>query len=189
MQNDDTTIFEISEEADDVMQQLAAVGLHGMSNKQADLVVQMGRLLDNAARTLDRMAKAAGRNPGDLVQKAAHHALMMRTQGAVLRGAKGAGLIEDLCDAVLAAAKPKVEEKPVVVAAPVRVVESVVKVIRLPESGTISVDYAAECLGCDVGGIADMLEIQAETVRRWKRNGFIPWQASQKLADISRAAA
>lgn len=189
MQNDDTTIFEISEAADGVMQQLAGVGLHGMSNKQADLVVGMGRLLDRAVRELERVTEASGRNYAGLVQKAAHHALMMRAHGAILRGPRGAGLLEDLCDALLAASKPKAAAKPAVASDPVPAIESVVKVIRLPESGTISVDYAVECFGCDVGGIADILKIQTDTVRRWKRKGFIPWRASQKLADISRAAA
>lgn len=49
MQNDDTTIANFGEQADDLMTEMAAAGMHGMSKAQADLVVRMGVMLDFAA--------------------------------------------------------------------------------------------------------------------------------------------
>lgn len=96
MKHDDTTIFNFGERADEVMEELAATGMHGMSAAQADLVVRMGELLDFAARKLSVRASAAG----VLVERASNHALAMRMHGARLRGLPGAMLLEDLCDAI-----------------------------------------------------------------------------------------
>lgn len=57
MQSDHTTIFEIGEQADDLMTEMAAAGFHGMSNAQADIVVRMGRLLDRAAKAIGSFEK------------------------------------------------------------------------------------------------------------------------------------
>lgn len=96
MQNDDTTIFNFGEKADEVMEELAAAGFHGMSKAQADLVVRMGELLDFATRALSVRASAAGA----LIERASNHALAMRMHGSRLRGLPGAMLLEDLCDAI-----------------------------------------------------------------------------------------
>lgn len=98
MQNDDTTIFNFGEQADDLMQRMAAAGFSGMTGEQADIVVDMGRLLDFAARKFSRFT---ARQESDLVERAANHALAMRMHGATLRGVKGAEMLEDLADAVV----------------------------------------------------------------------------------------
>ena len=103
MQNDDTTIFDFSERADEVMEELAAAGMHGMTKAQADLVVRMGELLDFAARALDVRSRAASA----LVERASNHALAMRMHGARLRGLPGAMLLEDLCDAISGKYEPE----------------------------------------------------------------------------------
>lgn len=103
MKHDDTTIFNFGERADEVMEELAAAGLHGMTQAQADLVVRMGELLDFAARKLSVRASAAG----VLVERASNHALAMRMHGARLRGLPGAMLLEDLCDAISGKYEPE----------------------------------------------------------------------------------
>lgn len=103
MKHDDTTIFNFGERADEVMEELAAAGLHGMSAAQADLVVRMGELLDFAARKLSVRATESH----DLIGRAATHALAMRMHGATLRGLFGAILLEDLCDAVSGKYEPE----------------------------------------------------------------------------------
>jgi len=102
MQNDDTTISNFGEKADEVMEELAA-GMHGMSTAQADLVVRMGELLDFAARKLSGRASAAGA----LIERAGNHALAMRMHGATLRGLAGAALLEDLCDVISGKYEPE----------------------------------------------------------------------------------
>ena len=96
MQNDDTTIFNFGERADEAMTEMAAAGMHGMSTVQADLVVRMGELLDFASR----MMVVRGTAAEALVERASNHALAMRMHGATLRGLAGAILLEDLCDAI-----------------------------------------------------------------------------------------
>lgn len=103
MQNDDTTIFNFGERADEVMEELAACGFHGMSAAQADLVVRMGELLDFASRLMVVRGAAAEA----LVERASNHALAMRMHGARLRGLPGAMLLEDLCDAISGKYEPE----------------------------------------------------------------------------------
>lgn len=103
MQNDDTTIFNFGEKADEVMEELAAAEMHGMSAAQADLVVRMGELLDFAARLMVVRGTAAEA----LVERAGNHALAMRMHGATLRGLAGATLLEDLCDAISGKYEPE----------------------------------------------------------------------------------
>jgi len=96
MKHDDTTIFNFGERADEVTEELAAAGMHGMTKAQADLVVRMGELLDFASRLMVVRGTAAEA----LVERAGNHALAMRMHGARLRGLPGAMLLEDLCDAI-----------------------------------------------------------------------------------------
>lgn len=103
MKHDDTTIFNFGEKADEVMEELAAAGMHGMSTAQADLVVRMGELLDFAARLMVVRGTAAEA----LVERAGNHALAMRMHGATLRGLPGAMLLEDLCDAISGKYEPE----------------------------------------------------------------------------------
>lgn len=107
MKHDDTTIFNFGEKADEVMEELAAAGMHGKSTAQADLVVRMGELLDFAARLMVVRGTAAEA----LVERASNHALAMRMHGARLRGLPGAMLLEDLCDAISGKYEPDVMDE------------------------------------------------------------------------------
>lgn len=170
MQNDHTTIFEIAEEADDLMTEMAAAGFHGMSDAQADIVVRMGKLLDRAAKALVGFEKTV---TGQMVAKAANHALAMRMHGATLRGVAGAELLEDLCDAVIA--KHLGPPVPLAVAA------------EVPEDMTV--DDAMHLLRCDsFAALARSISCSMTSIKVWKRQGRITTPWANKIRRFYRAA-
>ena len=90
MQDDDTTVFSFGERADELMTALSATGLRGMSAAQADAVVEMGKLLDFAARRFSFVSRLPGPQAKAIINQAANHALAMRTHGATFLIIKGA---------------------------------------------------------------------------------------------------
>jgi len=170
VQNDHTTIFEIAEEADDVMTEMAAAGFHGMSNAQADIVVRMGKLLDRAAKALAGFEKTV---TGQMIAKASNHALAMRMHGATLRGVAGAELLEDLCDAVIA----KHLGQPVTLAV----------VAEVPEDMTV--DDAMHLLRCDsFAALARSINCSMTSIKFWRRQGRITTPWANKIRRFYRAA-
>jgi len=160
MQSDHTTIFEIGEQADDLMTEMGAAGFHGMSDAQADIVVRMGRLLDRAARAISGIENTKA---GQLVNRAANHALAMRMHGATLRGVSGAEMLEDLCDAVLA---KHLNNPPVPLA----------QVVEVPED--MSVEDAMRLMRCEsFAALARELSVSMTSIKVWRRAGRIttPW--------------
>jgi len=160
MQSNHTTIFEIGEQADDLMTEMAAAGFHGMSDAQADIVVRMGRLLDRAARAIGSFEKT---KTGQMVAKASNHALAMRMHGSTLRGITGAEMLEDLCDAVLA---KHLNNPP----APLD------RVVEIPED--MSVEDAMHLMRCDsFAALARELSVSMTSIKVWRRAGRIttPW--------------
>lgn len=177
MQDDDITISEFGEAADDVMTELAAAGFQGMSRAQADLVVRMGKLLDFAARKLAAVIEAGGRN--ELINRTANHALAMRMHGATLRGVSGAELLEDLCDAVMGrytsenapAANP---EKPDLVPDPV-------------PPGCLTVEEAMTLLGVNrFAQLARSIGTSSSMITFWRNKGHIPLKKSEVVREVYR---
>jgi hypothetical protein len=176
MQNDDITVSEFGDEADDVMTELAAAGFQGMSRAQADLVVRMGKLLDFAARKFAAVIEAGGRN--ELINRAANHALAMRMHGATLRGISGAELLEDLCDAVMGRyvadpeAKPEKQPKPVLIPDPV-------------PPGCLTVDEALTMLGMNrFAQLAKSLKTSPSMITLWRNQGYIPLKKTAIVREI-----
>lgn len=173
MQNDDTTIFSFGERANELMTALSAAGLHGMSSAQADLVVEMGKMLDFAARRFSFVSRLPGPQARVLINKAANHALAMRAHGATLRGVPGAEMLEDLCDAALGCfveqAQKKVEEEK---SEPVdyMTVEEAMTMLKLSRFNQLA--YAL--------GVSDSI------IKRWRSNGFIHPRQVKKIRDLYR---
>jgi hypothetical protein len=178
MHNDDITISEFGEAADDVMTELAAAGLHGMSTAQADLVVRMGKLLDFAARKFSAAIEAGG---CDLTARAANHALAMRIHGATLRGVSGAEMLEDLCDAVLGRyiADPAPVKKPKPILAPDPV-----------PPGCLSVEQAMTMLGINrFAQLARSIGTSASMITLWRNQGYLPPKKTKIVRDLVSATA
>ncbi len=177
MKNDDIIVSEFAEAADDVMTELAAAGFQGMSRAQADLVVRMAKLLDFAAREFAAAIETGGRN--ELINRAANHALAMRMHGATLRGISGAGLLEDLCDAVMGhyasenapAANP---EKLTLVHDPV-------------PPGCLTVEEAMTLLGVNrFAQLARAIGTSSSMITLWRNQGHIPLKKSELVRKVYR---
>ena len=173
MQNDDTTVFSFGERADELMTALPATGLRGMSAAQADAVVEMGKLLDFAARRFSFVSRLPGPQARVLINQAANHALAMRMHGATLRGTAGAEMLEDLCDAALGRfaeqAQKKVEEEK---SEPVdyMTVEEAMTMLKLSRFNQLA--YA--------------LDVSDSIIKRWRSNGFIHPRQVKKIRDLYR---
>jgi len=173
MQNDDTTVFNFGERADELMAALSAAGLHGMSAAQADLVVEMGKLLDFAARRFSFVSRLPGPQARVLINKAANHALAMRAHGATLRGVPGAEMLEDLCDAALgrfAEAVQKNSEPEATDEIDYMTVEEAMAMLQLSRFNQLA--YAL--------GVSDSI------IKRWRSNGFIHPRQVKKIRDLYR---
>ncbi len=173
MQDDDTTIFSFGERADELMTALSATGLRGMSAAQADLVVEMGKLLDFAARRFSFVARLPGPQARALISKAANHALAMRTHGATLRGVPGAEMLEDLCDAALG-----------------RFAEAVKKTepeVAGEEIDHMTVEEAMTMLKLSrFNQLAYTLGVSDSIIKRWRSNGFIHPKQVKKIRALYR---
>jgi len=173
MQDDDTTVFNFGERADELMTALSAAGLHGMSSAQADLVVEMGKLLDFAARRFSFVSRIPGPQARVLINKAANHALAMRAHGATLRGVPGAEMLEDLCDAALG-----------------RFAEAVKKTepeVAGEEIDHMTVDEAMTMLKLSrFNELAYALGVSDSIIKRWRSNGFIHPRQVKKIRDLYR---
>lgn len=173
MQDDDTTVFSFGERADELMTALSATGLRGMSAAQADLVVEMGKLLDFAARRFSFVARLPGPQARALISKAANHAMAMRMHGATLRGTAGAEMLEDLCDAALGKfaeqAQKKAEEEK---SEPVdyMTVEEAMTMLNLSRFNQLAYTL----------GVSDSI------IKRWRSNGFIHPKQVKKIRALYR---
>ncbi len=177
----DATDFEM---ADPLMQAMADTGFEGMTAYQRNVVCKMAEMLDAAVKRLDAIGACAGKDAGALITLASNHALMMRKHGTTLRGAKGAGLLEDLCDAVLAA------KKPIVLVEGTTQQEPAVSAISLPPSGCITVEQAMEALGLKtLTHLAKILGVTSGSISGWRKQGYIHWKQSQVVAELTREAA
>jgi len=165
MQGDHITNRSFGELADDLMTELAAHGLHGMSKAQADMVVRMGKLLDWAARRLN-----ADGAVGELADNAARLALAMRMHGATLRGAAGAALLEDMVDALGGRYEPDSAEQEEQKADPELSVDEAMKMLNL---GTQA-------------DLARKLGIKPETITQWKARGGIPEKSIKMIRRLYR---
>lgn len=171
MQNDDTTVFNFGERADELMTALSAAGLRGMSAAQADLVVEMGKLLDFAARRFSFVSRLPGPQARAIINQAANHALAMRMHGATLRGTAGAEMLEDLCDAALGrfveqAQKKAEEEQEEQI--DYMTVEEAMTMLKLSRFNELA--YAL--------GVSDSI------IKRWRSNGFIHPKQVKKVSRI-----
>lgn len=174
MQNDHTTIFEIAEEADDVMTEMAAAGFHGMSDAQADIVARMTRLLDKAAKIIGGISlPALPKESAQMINKAANHALAMRMHGATLRGASGAALLEDLCDAAMGRQ--------------IEAAASAAIAAKVKEGDRMTVEEAMTMLECQsYAGFAKILECSDTTVKNWRSRGRLPEPWTDKVRALYR---
>lgn len=173
MQDDDTTVFSFGERADELMTALSATGLRGMSAAQADLVVEMGKLLDFAARRFSFVARLPGPQARALISKAANHALAMRCHNATLRGVAGAEMIEDLCDIAMGR---YIIEKP-----------AVVEIVVEPEEPGMTVEEAMTMVkATSQRHFAALLECGSSTIKYWKNNGRIANWAKVKVETLYR---
>lgn len=174
MQDDDTTIFGFGERADELMERISAMGMHGMSAAQADVVVEMGKLLDFAARRFSFVSRLPGPQARALISKAANHALAMRAHGATLRGVPGAEMLEDLCDAALGKFVEAVQktEKPEVADDEIdyMTVEEAMTMLKLSRFNQLA--YAL--------GVSDSI------IKRWRSNGFIHPKQVKKIRALYR---
>lgn len=174
MQSDDTTIFSFGERADELMERISAMGMHGMSAAQADVVVEMGKLLDFAARRFSFVSRLPGPQARVLINRAANHAMAMRTHGATLRGVPGAEMLEDLCDAALG-----------------KFVEAVKKTEK-PEVADEEIDYMTveEAMAMlkltRFNQLAYTLGVSDSIIKRWRSNGFIHPRQVKKIRDMYR---
>lgn len=178
----DATDFEM---ADPLMQAMADTGFEGMTAYQRNVVCKMAEMLDAAVKRLDAIGACAGKDADALITLASNHALMMRKHGTTLRGAKHAAMLEDLCDAILAAKRPivvaekKTEQQ-----------EPAVTAITLPPSGCITVEQAMEALGLKtLTHLAKILGVTSGSISGWRKQGFIHWKQSQVVAELTREAA
>lgn len=177
----DATDFEM---ADPLMQAMADTGFEGMTAYQRNIVCKMAEMLDAAVKRLDAIGAKAGKDTGMLVTLASNHALMMRKHGTTLRGAKHAAMLEDLCDAILAA------KRPIVVNESAEQKEPAVSAITLPPSGCITVEQAMEALGLKtLTHLARVLGVTSGSISNWRKQGFIHWKQSQVVAELTREAA
>ncbi len=173
MQSDHTTIFEIGEQADDLMTEMGAAGFHGMSDAQADIVVRMGRLLDRAARAISGLENT---KTGQLINRAANHALAMRMHGSTMRGVTGAELLEDLCDAVIGI---QLEATAAATAA---------KAAKTKEDDDrMTVEKAMEMLGCRTfAEFFRTMDCSETTVKNWRSRGRLPDQWVERVRVLYR---
>lgn len=175
MQNDDTTIANFGEQADDLMTEMAAAGMHGMSTAQADLVVRMGVLLDFAARKLSLISMAPGPQARALINQATNHALAMRMHGATLRGVPGAEMLENLCDAALG-----------------RLIEQSAKKAEAEaeteeQTDRMTVEEAMTMLKLSrFNQLAYLLGVSDSIIKRWRSNGFIHPRQVKKIRALYR---
>ncbi len=177
----DATDFEM---ADPLMQAMADTGFEGMTAYQRNVVCKMAEMLDAAVKRLDAIGACAGKDTGALVTLASNHALMMRKHGTTLRGAKHAAMLEDLCDAILAA------KRPIVVSESAGQQEPVVTAITLPPSGCITVEQAMEALGLKtLTHLAKILGVTSGSISGWRKQGFIHWKQSQVVTELTREVA
>ena len=174
MQNDHITISEFGEAADDVMTEMAAAGFHGMSDAQADIVVRMGKLLDKAAKIIGGIAlPALPKESAQLINRAANHALAMRMHGATIRGAAGAALLEDLCDAAMGRQ--------------IEAAASAAIAAKVKEEDRMTVEEAMTMLECQsYAGFAKMLECSDTTVKNWRSRGRLPGPWMDKVSALYR---
>lgn len=173
MQNDDTTIFSFGERADELMTALSAAGLHGMSAAQADLVVEMGRLLDFAARWFSFVSRLPGPLERAIINQAANHALAMRMHGATLRGTAGAEMLEDLCDAALGRFAEQAQKK--------------VEEAQEEQIDYMTVEEAMTMLKLTrFNQLARTLVVSDSIIKRWRSNGFIHPRQVKKIRDLYR---
>lgn len=170
----DATDFDM---ADDLMLALGETGLDGMSVYQERLVKKMGEMLAAAVARIDAIQAASGFQVSMLVTKAANHALAMRIHGATLRGDAGAGMLEDLCDAVMgryAAFEPVAVQKPVV------------QKPAIPKD-CLTVEEAMRMLKCrTLVELADMIGSTAKTCSRWRDEGHMREKASATVRALYR---
>lgn len=114
---------------------LALAGrMGGMDRNQRGLIAQLGVIAQDAVDKLAAITiKAQKAEVGELVRIASGRALAMRKYGGVLRGPDDAGLIEDLCDQVLALVK---DRKPLPKPIPVGDLMTVEQAMQLTGSRT-----------------------------------------------------
>lgn len=170
MHANDTTFRNFSSRADNLMMEMAQI-LGGMTPAQADKVVELGGLLDFAARQF-QVAVDPGSHVGELVARAQNHALAMRLHGATMRGSVGAALLEDLCDAVSGRYEPELPEPPVIKPDPAK---------------PMSVDEAMVMLECQKQlDLANLLDVAPGTVTQWKLRGGLPIKVAKRVRGIYR---
>lgn len=157
MQNDDTTIFSLGEQAAELAALLSDVGISGMSKKQAVTMIKSMNLLDRIAKTLGKFEST---QTGELVAKAGNHALAMRIHSATIRGVAGAEMIENLCDAVIARHLNGNQPAVLVVAEDMTVGEGMIML------GCNSLAEFSRQLGCSL-----------TSIQSWKAAGYMtkPW--------------
>lgn len=171
MSNQIITVSEFGEQADALMAKAAGI-LAGMRPDQADIVVQMGKMLDFASRKL-------GKLPDDvksLADKAANHALAMRMHGGTMRGPAGAEMLEDLCDAATGRYFAEAKSVP----------KTPVKAERPAEC--YSIEEAMTALGVNTfTALAHQMKTTCSVVTRWKNNGgYLPISKSALVREILR---
>lgn len=173
MQSNDTTIANFGEQADDLITEMAAAGMHGMSTAQADIVVRMGVMLDFAARRFEAAQENAGPKMAAIINRAANHALAMRCHNATLRGVAGAEMIEDLCDIAMGR---YIIEKP-----------AAVEIVVGPEDPGMTVEEAMMMVkATSQRHFAALLECGSSTIKYWKNNGRIADWAKVKVEALYR---
>jgi len=178
----DATDFEM---ADPLMQAMADTGFEGMTAYQRNVVCKMAEMLDAAVNRLDAISACVGKDAGALITIASNRALMMRKHGAALRGAKHAAMLEDLCDAILAAKRPIVVAEKAVAQQ-----EPAVTAITLPPYGCITVEQAMDALGLKtLTHLAKVLGVTSGSISNWRKQGYIHWKQSQIVAELTRKAA
>lgn len=174
MKNDDITVSEFAEAADDVMTEMAAAGFGGMSEAQADIVVRMGKLLDKAAKVIGGIAlPALPKESAQLINKAANHALAMRMHGATLRGASGAALLEDLCDAAMGRQ--------------IEAAASAAIAAKAKEEDCMTVEEAMTMLECKTyADFFRLMDCSETIVKNWRSRGRLPGPWMDKVRALYR---
>lgn len=173
MKNDDITISEFGEAADDVMTEMTAAGCYGMTDAQADIVARMTRLLDKAAKIIGGVVDSG--ETGKLINKAANHALAMRTHGATLRGVTGAEMLEDLCDAAIGRHLQAVAAAALAAKA------------KTDIENRMTVEEAMTMLDCrSYASFSDILDCSLTTVKNWRSRGRVPADWADRVRIIYR---
>ena len=173
IKNDDITISEFGEAADDVMTEMTAAGCYGMTAAQAEIVARMTRLLDKAAKIINGVIE--GGESGKLISKAANHALSMRIYGATLRGIAGAELLEDLCDAAIGRHLQAVAAAALAAKA------------KTDIENSMTVEEAMTMLDCrSYAAFSDILDCSLTTVKNWRSRGRVPADWAEKVRSIYR---